>query len=153
MTIANKWTLSVREKISALNYEALGSPEVPFVSDKAVAFRVSRFRPRVHYSPNNYQITRQISRGGALRVRLRRLRLLRGRLAERRFAALRRRITSLGGEMNRARDAREGFSGSIPRYVASPPSSFNSVTHRQAGNIFIPAAGLRCASASAVTAS
>lgn len=53
--------------------------------------------------------------------------------------------------MNRARDAREGFAGLIPRYVASPPSSFNSVTHRQAGNIFIPAAGLRCASASAVT--
>jgi len=46
--------------------------------------------------------------------------------------------------MNRARDAREGFSSLIPRYVASLPSSFNSVTHRQAGNIFIPAIGLRC---------
>jgi len=74
----------------------------------------------------------------------------RGARERRRFAALRRRITSLGSEMNRARDAREGFSSLIPRYVTTivfqfryPPTGRK---HFYSGDW--PA---RCASASAVT--
>lgn len=55
------------------------------------------------------------------------------------FSALRRRITSLGSEMNRARDAREGLH-LIPRYIAASRHrlSIPLPTDRQE-NIFIPA--------------